>query len=71
MGATLGGRFEQEGQLWITSTPELITITPEPAGGCLVTIELTTRPQHLTTTLAAIGLERLPDIADNPFANDG
>ena len=46
----------------MTSTPELITITPETSGG-LVTIELTTRPRPLTTTLANIGLERLPDIA--------
>jgi len=48
-----------------------ITITPEPAGGCLVTIELTTRPHHLTTTLTAIGLDRVPDTPENPFADDG
>ena len=69
VGRTLGARFEQEGDLWITSTPELITITPEPAGGCLVTIELTTRPHHLTTTLTTIGLGRIP--GPNPYADDG
>jgi hypothetical protein len=58
---TLGCRFEQEGKIWVTSTPDLITITPEPAGGSLVTIELTTHPTHLTTTLTAIGIEPLRD----------
>ena len=71
LARTLGGRLEQEGDVWVTSSPELITITPEPAGGCLVTIELTTRPHHLTTTLTAIGLDRVPDTPGNPFADDG
>ncbi len=57
--------------MWVTSTPELITITPEPAGGSLVTIELTTRPRHLTTTLAAIGLDLVPATPSNPYADDG
>jgi len=68
---TLGAKFQQEGDLWVTSTPELITITPEPAGGSLVTIELTTRPRHLTTTLAAIGLDLVHDTPSNPYADDG
>ena len=56
LARTLFCQFQQERDIWVTSTPDLITITPEPAGGSLITIELTTRPHHLTTTLGAIGL---------------
>ncbi len=72
IGTTLRCRFEQEGNLWVTSTPDLITITPEPAGGSLITIELTTHPHQLTTTLTAIGLTALrPEAPTSPGADDG
>ena len=68
---TLECRFEQEGQVWVTSSPELITITPEPAGGSLVTVELTTHPWHLTTVLTAIGLTCLgPGHLAHPFGGE-
>ena len=57
--------------MWVTSSPELITVTPEPAGGSLVTVELTTRPHHITTTLTAIGVGPVPVTSDNPDADDG
>ena len=41
------------------STPDLITISPTE-GGSLVTVELTTHPRQLTTTLTAIGLRPAP-----------
>ena len=59
LARTLACQFHQERDVWVTSTPDLITITPEPAGGSLITIELTTRPRHLTTTLTTIGLDRI------------
>jgi len=69
---TLRCRFEQENGVWVTSSPDLITITPEPAGGCLVTAELTTHPAHLATTLTAIGLTLLrPDARSSPGADAG
>jgi len=69
---TLRCRFEQEGDVWVTSSPDLITITPEPAGGSLVTAELTTHPAHLSTILIAIGLTLLgPDPPPSPGADDG
>ncbi len=46
--------------MWVTSAPDLITVTPNPAGaGSLVTtIDLPTQPDphQLTTTLTAVGL---------------
>lgn len=72
IGRTLRGRFTQEGKVWVTSTPDLVTITPEPAGGSLVTIELTTHPTHLTTTLTAVGLNLLrAEPPTSPGADDG
>jgi len=72
LARTLGCRFEQEKDLWVTSTPDLITITPEPAGGCLITIELTTHPHQLTVTLTSIGLTLLrPDRPESPGGDDG
>ena len=69
---TLGCKFEQEKDLWVTSDPELITITPEPAGGCLITVELTTRPHQLTVTLGAVGIEPIrPYRPEGPTARDG
>lgn len=70
---TLGCRFEQEKDVWITSTPDLITITPDSGGtGSLISIELTTRPHRLTTTLTAIGLTALPaDPPRSPGGDDG
>ena len=59
LARTLACQFQEERDVWVTSTPDLITITPEPAGGSLITIELTTRPRHLTTTLTTIGLDRI------------
>ena len=44
LARTLFCQFQQERDVWVTSTPDLITI------------ELTTRPRHLTTTLTSIGL---------------
>ena len=51
----------------------LITITPNlAAGGSLVTIELTTHPLRLTTTLTAIGLTIVhADLPDSPGGDDG
>jgi len=69
---TLRCRFTQEADLWITSCPELITIAAGPASaGSLVTVELTTHPLHLTTTLTAIGLTHLPDRHDGGTADTG
>ncbi|MEO5679354.1 MAG: DUF222 domain-containing protein [Acidimicrobiales bacterium] len=55
LARTLSCELQQERDVWVTSAPDLITITPEPAGGSLITIELTTRPHHLTTALTTIG----------------
>jgi hypothetical protein len=70
LAPTLGCRFEHESDLWVTSTPDLITITPNPAGaGSLVTIEVTTHPRQLTTTLTTIGLTSVA--ADVPLSPGG
>ncbi len=55
--------------MWVTSTPDLITITPDQGGGSVVTVELTTHPHQLTTTLTAIGLTA--DHADPPHSPGG
>lgn len=69
---TLRCRFEQEGAVFVTSSPELITITPEPAGGSLVTIEVTTRPRHLSAALTTLGLTLLrSDTPTSPGGDDG
>jgi len=64
IGRTLGCRFEEEGHV-------LITITPEPAGGSLVTVELTTHPRHITTALTSVGLTLLRPEAGCPAAGCG
>lgn len=57
IGHTLGCRFEHDSGIWVTSHPDLITITTGHNGrGSLLWVDLTTRPQHLRTTLTAIGL---------------
>jgi len=73
LAPTLRSRFEHEGNVWVTSTPDLITVTPGQAGaGSLVTIELTTHPRQLTTTLTAIGLTVAhADVPDSPGGDDG
>ncbi|CAA9233855.1 MAG: hypothetical protein AVDCRST_MAG76-1323 [uncultured Acidimicrobiales bacterium] len=73
LARTLGCRFEHQAQVWVTSIPDLITITPDAGGGSLVTIELTTHPHRLTTTLTAIGLHPAPppDRPDSPGGDDG
>ncbi len=72
VAATLGCRFEHEGQVWVTSSPELITITPQPAGGSMVTVDLTTRPEHLITALTTAGILLLrPDPPASPGGDDG
>ncbi len=56
--------------MWVTSAPDLITVTPAPTvAGSLVTVELTTRPRQLTTTLTAIGLTVAR--SDIPHSPDG
>jgi len=59
--------------VWVTSTPDLITVTPDQAGaGSLVTVELTTHPHQLTTTLTAIGLTSIAaDVPHSPGGDDG
>ncbi len=73
LAPTLRCRFEHEGDVWVTSAPDLITVTPNPAGaGSLVTIELTTHPHQLTTTLTAIGLTVAhADVPHSPGGDDG
>ncbi len=63
----------QEKDVWVTSAPDLITITAAPAGaGSLITVELTTRPHQLTTTLTAIGLRSVHlDPPRSPGGDDG
>jgi hypothetical protein len=71
LARTLACTFQQQGDIWVTSTPDLITITPEPAGGRLITIELTTRPHRLATVLTGMGLTLLrPQPPDIPAAGD-
>ncbi len=56
--------------MWVTSAPDLITVTPDQAGaGSLVTVELTIHPRQLTTTLTAIGLTVAH--SDFPGGDDG
>ena len=59
--------------MWVTSAPDLITVTPDQAGaGSLVTIELTIQPRQLTTTLTAIGLTVVhAEVPDSPGGDDG
>ena len=73
LAPTLRSRFEHEGNVWVTSTPDLITVTPDQAGaGSLVTVELTTHPHQLTTTLTAIGLTSIAaDVPHSPGGDDG
>lgn len=60
LARTLGCRFAEEATVWITSSPDLITITARDEAATLVTVDLTTRPHHLRTTLATIGLHEIP-----------
>lgn len=60
---TLGCQFTKEGAVWITSSPDLITITPSDEDGTLITVDLTTRPHQLKVTLSTIGLT---DITPDP-----
>ena len=69
LAATLRCRFEHERDVWVTSTPDLITVTPDQVGGGVVTVELTTHPHQLTVTLTAIGLTAVP--ADPPLSPGG
>ncbi len=73
LAPTLRCRFEHEGDVWVTSAPDLITVTPDHGGGgSLVTVELTTHPRQLTTTLTAIGLTAVPaDPPHSPGGDDG
>ncbi len=62
--------------MWVTSAPDLITVTSDQAGaGSLITVELTTHPRQLSTTLTAIGLNAIeadvPDVPDSPGGDDG
>ena len=58
--------------MWVTSAPDLITVTPDQAGAdSLVTVELTTHARQLTTTLTAICLTAVPaDVPDSPGGGD-
>jgi hypothetical protein len=75
LAATLGCRFTNEATVWMTSTPDLITITPadDPdEGGSQVTVDLTTRPRHLRITFSTIGLTDVTaDPPPSPAAGDG
>jgi len=73
LAPTLGCRLEHEGEVWVTSAPDLITVTPDQAGAAsLVTVELTTHPRQLTTTFRAIGLTSLAaDAPHSPGGDDG
>ena len=72
---TLGCTFTNQGAVWMTSTPDLITITSgddDDGDGTLITVDLTTRPRQLTITFSTIGLTDItPDPPPSPGADDG